>query len=64
MRSLYGVLGTWTTIFHDFDDPVGMIAMQANVASAQSSSNRPVLAEKACRCRRTVNDRCNDNLVR
>ncbi|KAL4261698.1 F-box domain-containing protein [Pleurotus pulmonarius] len=23
VRSLYGVLGTWTTIFHDFDDPVG-----------------------------------------
>lgn len=23
LRSFYGVLGSWTTIFHDIDDPVG-----------------------------------------
>ncbi|KAG7088014.1 hypothetical protein E1B28_012051 [Marasmius oreades] len=23
IRSTYGVLGSWTTVFHDIDDPVG-----------------------------------------
>lgn len=23
LRSFYGVLGSWTTVFHDADDPVG-----------------------------------------
>lgn len=27
LRSEYGVLGSWTTIYHDEDDPVGMSQM-------------------------------------
>lgn len=41
MRSLYGVLGTWTTIFHDFDDPVGMVAAQENLAFVNSRLTGP-----------------------
>lgn len=41
VRSLYGVLGTWTTIFHDFDDPVGMNVMREIVALLNPHSTGP-----------------------
>jgi hypothetical protein len=31
VRSSYGVLGSWTTIFHERLDPVGMLAVPQSV---------------------------------
>ncbi|KAG6898402.1 hypothetical protein C0992_004113 [Termitomyces sp. T32_za158] len=33
MRSMFGVLGTWTTVFHDLDDPVGPFWLRRDSAA-------------------------------
>lgn len=37
LRSTFGVLGSWTTIFHDADDPVGKLVNLMAVLGDENS---------------------------